>query len=88
MAIINAALACLKTTVDGYVSAAGHAAPRGTAEYNIALSDRRARAVRDHLKRLGVDATRVAVLPRGSLDASGEDERGWARGRRVDLLWR
>ena len=66
----------------------GHADPRGTAEYNIALSERRAQSVRDHMSRLGVDGARMAVLPRGSLDAKGTNEPGWAQDRRADFTWR
>jgi peptidoglycan-associated lipoprotein len=66
----------------------GHADPRGTAEYNIALSERRAQSVREHMSRLGVDAGRMAILPRGSLDARGTNEPGWAQDRRADFTWR
>lgn len=86
-ALFNA-LPCLKVTSAGPLVAAGHADPRGTAEYNLALSDRRARAVREHLGRLGVDGGHVQVLPRGALDAKGQDEPTWAKDRRVDLSWR
>jgi peptidoglycan-associated lipoprotein len=66
----------------------GHADPRGTAEYNIALSERRAQSVKAHLERLGVESAKMAILPRGSLDAKGTDEPGWAQDRRVDFTWR
>ena len=65
----------------------GHTDPRGTQEYNLALSERRAQSVRDHLGRLGVDGTKLSVLPRGSLDAKGTDEPSWAQDRRVDFTW-
>ena len=63
----------------------GRADPRGTAEYNLALGDRRARTVVDYLEHLGVDTSQVAILTRGALDASGHDERTWRVDRRVDL---
>jgi peptidoglycan-associated lipoprotein len=78
---------CLKKT-DMAVSLVGRADPRGTTEYNMALSDRRAQSVRDYLKRTGIAATRLSVVPRGALDATGTNETGWAKDRRVDSEWR
>jgi peptidoglycan-associated lipoprotein len=66
----------------------GHTDPRGTQEYNLALSEKRAQSVRDHLGRLGVEGTQLSVLPRGSLDAKGTDEPSWAQDRRVDFTWK
>jgi peptidoglycan-associated lipoprotein len=66
----------------------GHTDPRGTQEYNLALSERRAQSVRDHLGRLGIEGTKLTVLPRGSLDAKGTDEPSWAQDRRVDFTWK
>jgi peptidoglycan-associated lipoprotein len=65
----------------------GRTDPRGTEEYNLALSERRAQSVRDRLMRLGIDIEKVRVLPRGELDATGRDEAGWAQDRRVDFEW-
>jgi peptidoglycan-associated lipoprotein len=63
----------------------GRADPRGTTEYNMALSDRRAQAVKDYMQRLGIDAGKLAKVPRGAVDATGSDEAGWAKDRRVDF---
>ena len=78
---------CLKK-VPNSVTIVGHADPRGTAEYNIALSEKRAQSVQAHLSRLGVEGARVAILPRGSLDARGTNEPTWAQDRRADFTWR
>src|SRR5688572_4004130 len=67
------------------VDLVGRADPRGTTEYNMALSDRRAQAVRDYLQRLGIDASKLSKVPRGAIDATGADESGWAKDRRVDF---
>jgi peptidoglycan-associated lipoprotein len=67
------------------VQLVGRADPRGTDEYNMGLGTRRAESVRAYLQRLGVPATRLAPTTRGDLDASGSDEPGWQRDRRVDL---
>jgi peptidoglycan-associated lipoprotein len=69
------------------VNLVGRADPRGTVEYNLALGDRRAQSVKEYLLRLGVDANRLRILPRGALDATGTDEATWAKDRRVDSEW-
>ena len=78
---------CLKK-VSRPVTIVGHTDPRGTSEYNIALSERRAQSVQSHLSRLGVDPAVCAVLPRGALDAQGTNEPTWAQDRRADFNWR
>ena len=78
---------CLKKT-DMSVTLVGRADPRGTTEYNMALSDRRAQSVKDYLRRMGIASTRLSVVPRGALDATGTNETGWAKDRRVDSEWR
>jgi peptidoglycan-associated lipoprotein len=66
----------------------GRTDPRGESEYNMGLGGHRAESVRSYLARLGVDATRLAETSRGELDATGRDEQGWRRDRRVDVLLR
>jgi len=63
----------------------GRADPRGTAEYNLGLGSRRAGTVSTYLVRLGVGEPQLAVNTRGSIDATGTDEAGWAKDRRVDI---
>jgi peptidoglycan-associated lipoprotein len=79
---------CLKQVTGRGATLVGHTDPRGTQEYNLALSEKRAQSARDHLGRLGVDGTKLSVLPRGSLDAKGTDEPSWAQDRRVDFTWK
>lgn len=67
------------------VGLVGRADPRGTAEYNLGLGNRRAESVRTYLERLGVPASRLSPTTRGDLDARGKDEAGWQLDRRVDL---
>lgn len=62
----------------------GRADPRGGTEYNLALGQRRADAVRRYLVALGIDASRLGETSEGSEGATGTDEAGWARDRRVD----
>jgi peptidoglycan-associated lipoprotein len=47
------------------VTVEGHADSRGTNEYNLALGERRAQAVRTHLGTLGITSERVRVLSLG-----------------------
>lgn len=67
------------------VALVGRADPRGTEEYNLGLGSRRAGSVSSYLARLGVGEPQLAVNTRGSLDATGTDEAGWSKDRRVDI---
>jgi peptidoglycan-associated lipoprotein len=66
---------------------AGHTDDRGTSEYNIALGDRRARAAREYLIRLGVAGARIEIISYGEERpaASGDDESAWSRNRRDEF---
>jgi peptidoglycan-associated lipoprotein len=67
------------------VALIGRADPRGTEEYNLGLGSRRAASVSSYLERLGVGQPQLAVSTRGALDATGTDETGWSKDRRVDV---
>ena len=67
------------------VSLIGRADPRGTEEYNLGLGSRRSSSVSSYLVHLGVGQPQLVVTTRGALDASGTDEAGWAKDRRVDV---
>ena len=62
----------------------GHADSRGSAEYNLALGERRAAAVRDYLVNLGVATDRIQVVSKGkeSPVCTEENEGCWAQNRR------
>jgi peptidoglycan-associated lipoprotein len=70
------------------VALIGHADPRGGRDYNQALGERRANSVLDRLSTLGVGGAQLAASSRGKQDATGTDETGWSRDRRVDILLR
>jgi peptidoglycan-associated lipoprotein len=56
------------------VTIEGHADARGTSEYNLALGQRRATAIRDYLTGIGVAADRLVVLSKGEEEPlCGED---------------
>ncbi|HEY8924148.1 MAG TPA: OmpA family protein [Polyangia bacterium] len=84
---LNTNAECLKK-VKNSITIVGHTDPRGTAEYNIALSERRAQSVQTYLERLGITGGRMAILPRGAIDATGTNEPTWAQDRRADFTWR
>jgi peptidoglycan-associated lipoprotein len=66
------------------VAIEGHADERGTREYNLALGERRATAVKNYVTALGVDASRVRVVSYGKErpEALGSNEESWAKNRR------
>jgi peptidoglycan-associated lipoprotein len=64
----------------------GHADPRGETEYNFVLGASRADAIGGYLSSKGLDKAKIATTSRGEMDATGTDEPGWARDRRVDVL--
>ena len=62
----------------------GHCDERGTREYNLALGDRRAYAVKEYLVSLGIDATRLQTKSYGKeRPVCAESEEGcWQQNRR------
>jgi len=62
----------------------GHGDERGSREYNLALGERRALAVRDYLINLGVDAASIQTKSLGEEMPSdmGHDEGAWRMNRR------
>ena len=65
------------------VQLAGNCDERGTAEYNLALGQRRANAARDYLVARGVSSARVTTISYGKErpTALGSDEQAWAQNR-------
>jgi len=70
------------------VQVTGHCDQRGTTEYNLALGQRRAQAVRDFYKMLGVSGIRVATISYGKEMPLCQvaDEACWSRDRRAETL--
>jgi peptidoglycan-associated lipoprotein len=65
----------------------GHADERGTREYNMALGERRAKAVQRYLVLQGVSPAQLELVSYGEERpvAMGNDEQSWAQNRRVEL---
>ena len=69
---------------DAIIQIEGHCDERGTQEYNLALGEKRALAVRDYLMNLGVSGGRLVTISYGeeSPVAMGSDESAWKQNRR------
>ena len=86
-AILDRNAEALRTNPDVMVRVEGHADERGSTQYNAALGDRRANAVKTYLNALGVSSTRMEVVSYGEEKPSdkGHDETSWTANRRVEL---
>ncbi len=87
-AVLDAIVTCF-TTGPGKghnMNIVGHADPRGETEYNFALGQQRAGSVASYLTKAGLGENRVETSSRGELEATGTEESGWARDRKVEIL--
>lgn len=64
----------------------GHADPRGETEYNLALGHKRAGSVGEYLTKKGMEQGKISTTSKGEFEASGIDEEGWARDRKVEVF--
>ncbi|MCC6467610.1 MAG: peptidoglycan-associated lipoprotein Pal [Alphaproteobacteria bacterium] len=66
------------------VTIEGHCDERGTREYNLALGERRAIAVKNYLVSLGVEAARIKTISYGKERPAvvGSNEQAWSQNRR------
>jgi peptidoglycan-associated lipoprotein len=86
---LNSIAECLKSR-EGTVTIEGHADERGTEEYNLALGDSRANAVRKYLERLGVPSARLKVVSKGENEplVNASNEEAWSQNRRAEFIER
>ena len=70
------------------LSVEGHCDDRGTNEYNLALGDRRAKAVKDYLVSLGVSSSKVETISYGEEKplCTEQTEECWAKNRRAHFV--
>lgn len=88
-ALLDAHAAYLRNNSGASVLIEGHADERGTPEYNIALGERRAKAVAKYLEGLGVNASQIESVSYGEekpLDNS-RTEAGFSKNRRAVLVY-
>jgi len=89
-ATLDANAAWLNANRSVNVTIEGNADERGSREYNLALGQRRADAVRDFLSSRGVNADRIDTVSFGEERAAckGAGEACWAQNRRGDIVTR
>jgi peptidoglycan-associated lipoprotein len=80
----------LKANSARHVALEGHTDERGGREYNLALGQRRAEAVRRALVLLGVADGQMEAVSFGKEKPAvpGSDESAWAKNRRVEIVYR
>ena len=85
---LNRQSAFLSVNPDLMIVIAGHADERGTREYNLALGERRATAVREYLVAKGLNSARVRTVSYGKERpaVTGSDEAAWAKNRRATTV--
>ena len=78
----------LKSNQSALLLIEGHADERGTNEYNLALGERRAKATRDYLVSVGVEAGRITVISYGEErpTCTEKAEGCWTKNRRAHFL--
>jgi peptidoglycan-associated lipoprotein len=87
-AALNADVAWLKRNQKVRVTIEGHCDERGANEYNLALGERRAKAVKDYLVAAGIAADRIATVSYGEERpfVLGHDESAWTWNRRGHVV--
>jgi peptidoglycan-associated lipoprotein len=86
MLLSNAGI--LRSNQSVLVTIEGHCDERGTAAYNIALGERRAKAVKEFLVSMGIGASRMSTVSYGEEKpiATGQNEAAWAQNRRAQFV--
>jgi peptidoglycan-associated lipoprotein len=85
---LNANAELLKKYPGWTITIEGHCDERGTAEYNLALGERRALSARNYLVSLGISADRLRTISYGKefpFDP-GHNEEAWAKNRRAHFV--
>jgi len=78
----------MKRWTSTMITVEGHCDVRGSSEYNLALGNRRASAVKDYLLNLGVPANRVTLVSKGKEQpfCSEDTEACWQQNRRGHFI--
>ena len=85
---LNANAEFLKANPSVEVQIEGHADERGSVQYNLALGEKRAKAVQSYLSSLGVESRRLSVISFGKERpvAFGHSESAWSKNRRANFV--
>jgi peptidoglycan-associated lipoprotein len=86
--VLQANVAVMKKYPTWQITIEGHSDERGTAEYNLALGEKRALSAKNYLVSLGIPADKVRTVSYGKefpFDA-GHDESAWSKNRRAHFV--
>jgi len=85
---LDEAIATMQANPDLNIEVEGHTCNIGTAEYNLALGERRANAVKAHLVELGVPGDRIVIVSKGkeSPFCTEKNEACWQQNRRGHFI--
>ena len=77
----------IKRNKNALIQIEGHCDERGTQEYNLALGEKRALAVREYLMSMGVSGDRMVTISYGEEDPQdpGHTEAAWSKNRRSEF---
>lgn len=78
----------IKNNPNSTVQVEGHCDSRGSVEYNLALGERRAKAVKNYMTSLGIDSKRLTIISYGEEKpiAQGETEEAYGKNRRANFV--
>jgi peptidoglycan-associated lipoprotein len=78
----------LKQKTGERIKIEGHCDERGSAEYNLALGERRAKSALQYLVTLGIQPDRLSIISYGKEKPAvqGDEEQAWAKNRRAEFV--
>ena len=90
LAVLEMHANVLRSNPDKNLVIEGHCDERGTREYNLALGERRANAIRSFLRTAGVSSSQLESVSYGEErpEDPGHSDSAWARNRRAVLVYR
>ena len=85
---LNSNAIILKQNPEIKIRIEGNCDERGTAEYNLALGEKRAKAAKDYLVNLGISSNRITIISYGKEKPlfPGHNEAAWSKNRRDDFV--
>ncbi|WP_167855966.1 peptidoglycan-associated lipoprotein Pal [Natronospirillum operosum] len=87
--VLDEHVAYLRHNADAVVVLEGHTDERGSAEYNLALGENRAKSVQDYMNLRGVENSQMYVTSFGEMNpaVAESNEEAWAQNRRVEIKY-